>query len=280
MSSEIRRILVPLDGSEVSRVSLETVLPIAATRNSFVALLHVSAPPDSSPEIPPFLYAAAAELEARATRVSLHVRCGDPAEEILAFAHKEEVDLIAMGTHGRTGFQRWVLGSVTEEVLRKAPVPLLVSRVGAVRTSWDVLLVALDGSAEAEEILPDVVALARNRRVDVRVAKAVLSVPVPSGLGDMGLLVPPEDPRPYLESVAGRLAAQGVAARPVPLEGRASTEIPRYARESGVGLLCMTTHGRSGVERAVLGSVAEEILRHAPCPVFVRRVGSGLEIPK
>lgn len=280
MSSEIRRILVPLDGSEVSRLSLETILPIIALRNASVALLHVSAPPDSSTEIPPFLYAAAAELQARAIRASLNVRRGDPAEEILAFARQEEVDLIAMGTHGRTGLQRWVLGSVTEQVLRKAPVPLLVSRVGAVRTSWDILLVALDGSPEAEEILPDVVGLTRNRRADVRLAKAVLPVPVPSGLGDVGLLVPPEDPRPYLESVAGRLAAQGVAARPVPLEGRASTEIPRYARDSGVGLLCMTTHGRSGVGRAVLGSVAEEILRHAPCPVFVRRVGSGRETPK
>lgn len=76
---------------------------------------------------------------------------------------------------------------------------------------------------------------------------------------------------PYLRGVCERLVAEGVEARPVGLEGRAASRVLEHAKEAGAGLICMATHGRTGLARALLGSVAEEILRHAPCPVLVRR---------
>ena len=80
-----------------------------------------------------------------------------------------------------------------------------------------------------------------------------------------------EDPQPYLEGVCGRLARQGILAVPAAREGFAGQEIVRLAREIGAGLIGMATEGKSGFPRLLAGSVAEEVLRSAPCPVLLRR---------
>ena len=82
---------------------------------------------------------------------------------------------------------------------------------------------------------------------------------------------PQHDPEPYVKEVARRLSADGLSAKAVALSGRAASALLAYAAESGAGFLALTTHGRTGLRRALLGSIAEEILRNAPCPVLVRR---------
>jgi nucleotide-binding universal stress UspA family protein len=105
----------------------------------------------------------------------------------------------------------------------------------------------------------------------VEVVQVALPVVSAMGLGEVPVLMPSEDPRPYLERERGRLEAVGVPARAVALEGRAAPELLRHLREGGAALVCMTTHGRSGLPRLLLGSIAEELLRHASCPVWIRR---------
>jgi nucleotide-binding universal stress UspA family protein len=92
-----------------------------------------------------------------------------------------------------------------------------------------------------------------------------------SGVGDVPGVRVDENPLPYLERVRARLASEGVDATVAALEGRAGFQILRYAQENNASLLCMTTHGRSGLARIVLGSIADEVLRQAPCPVLLRR---------
>jgi len=133
------------------------------------------------------------------------------------------------------------------------------------------MLVALDGSARAEEILQDVIPLARRLNATVELVRVAMpSIPrwaaaeAAGGARD-------EDPRPYLREVQARLLEEGVDARIAAPEGRAAAALLERARDSEASLICLTTHGRTGFERVLLGSTAEEVVRGASCPVLVRR---------
>jgi nucleotide-binding universal stress UspA family protein len=140
-----KRVLVPIDGSEVAEAIMPFMLDIAGPLDLDVILLQVNRP------IPPmvfegsrhmevediearraeaeaYLAGLAAEMEAKGVRASTRVRRGDPVEEILAAAKEEQADLIAMSTHGRTGPARLLFGSVAEGVLRHATVPVFLMR--------------------------------------------------------------------------------------------------------------------------------------------------------
>jgi nucleotide-binding universal stress UspA family protein len=270
MKTEFRRILVPLDGSQRAESALEALRPLIGSNDAEVSLLGVAETPEGTEGVKAYLEGIAGTLKAQGMQAVPFCRVGRPADEILLRAAERRVDLIALTTHGRTGLERVVVGSVTEEVLRKASVPLLVGRPGA-SGAGKTVVVALDGSEAAETILPAAAELARLRQGGLNLVKVALPVVAGSGLGEIPLTFPSEDPLPYLKSVAGRLAADGVTATPVGLEGRAASEILRHARESKAGLIAMTTHGRTGLARLLLGSIAEEVLRHSPCPVLVRR---------
>jgi nucleotide-binding universal stress UspA family protein len=137
--------------------------------------------------------------------------------------------------------------------------------------SWSRLVVALDGSPRSEAILEDVVPLARRLKASVNLIRSVLPPITMTGLGEIPGVQIAENPMPYLEGVKTRLSSEGVEASVAGLQGRAGAEILRYLREQGASLLCMTTHGRSGLARALLGSIAAEVMRQAPCPVLLRR---------
>ncbi len=271
MTVEFRRILVPMDGSSEAEVALGAIMPLARAYGPEVIVFCVLEGADPSMKAPAYLAKACAALRANGVNASLDVREGKPAEQILAYAKEKNVDLIALSTHGRTGARRVVAGSVTEAVLRRAGVPLLVCRPGTVQPEWKRILVALDGSPRAEEVLEDVVPLARKLGVAVSLVKVALPVVSGAGVGEFPIVILAEDPMPYLNDAAKRLQTLGVDARPTGLEGRAAFEVLRHAAESGANLIAMTTHGRTGLARVLLGSIAEEILRHAPCPVLVRR---------
>jgi nucleotide-binding universal stress UspA family protein len=273
MNKPIERIVVPLDGSAESAVALEAVEPLLEMHRPQVLLLGVMDHEDYNQRLRDHLDLQCAALRARGLKAFVALREGPKAAaEILEFARERSVDLIAMSTHGRGGLARMFVGSVTEEVLRHAPVPLLVCRPGMRGGDWKRILVALDGSERAEEILPEAAQMARARKVALDLVRVAIPIVTSSGVGEVPLIFPSEDPMPYLKKVSGHLLAEGVDARPVSLEGRAAAEILNYAKESKAGLLCMTTHGRTGAARLLLGSIAEEILRHAPCPVFLRRM--------
>ena len=273
MNRPIEKIMIPLDGSPEGAVAVDAVEPLLEAHRPQVLLLGVMDHEAYNQKLRDHLDLRCAALRTRGLKVFVAIREGRrPAAEILEFARERDVDLIAMSTHGRGGLARVFLGSVTEEVLRHAPAPLLVCRPGETLGDWNRILVALDGSERAEEILPEAAQIALARKAELELLRVAIPIVTSGGVGEVPLVFPAEDPMPYLEKIAGDLKAQGVRARPVALEGRAAVEILNYARESRAGLLCMTTHGRTGAARVFLGSIAEEVLRHAPCPVYLRRM--------
>lgn len=271
MKDEFRKILVPIDGSPESEAAFPAIMPLVRSHASEVALLHVVEHPEQSFAPPERVPKACAALRTVGVNAWLELREGRPATEILRAARELKPDLIALSSHGRSGLSRMIAGSVAEAVLRRAEVPVLVTRPDMVVHTWRNIVVALDGSVAAEDILPDVVRLARSLGSTVDVIQVAFPV-VADVMGQAPMSIPVGDPMPYLRAVAARLEAEGVKAEPYAPEGGATSQILRHLDRTGASLLCMTTHGRSGLDRLLLGSVAESILRHSPCPVYLRRI--------
>jgi nucleotide-binding universal stress UspA family protein len=227
-----------------------------------------------------YLENLAEHLRKTGLSVEVAVPYGAPAAEILQEIELRKGDLVVMATHGRSGPGRWIYGSVTDEVLRRSPVPLVVLPPAAA-LSWPgkqppSLLVPLDGSALAEAALAPATDLAQQLAATVMLVDVVPWPPLVADRGD----VPPEvfDPEPqlaeahaYLAEVAGRLDGQlGSVAWRVEL-GWPEVVIARIAEEQQVDLIAMSTHGRTGVPRLVLGSVATAMLQRSTVPVFLVR---------
>lgn len=264
-------VLVPLNGSPEAEPVLAAVRFLAKEDQARVHLLAVAERPDYGAELRTYVEARAYVLSEENIQTTAEVRAGRAAEQILACAKDQRADLIALTTTGRRGLQRLVEGSTTEMVLRHAEVPVLTCREATGMLGGERLLLALDGSLAAEAVIPEAVRWARRLNKPLDVLQVVLPVLALGGLGEVGAELPSEDPRPYLERICESLRAQNVQARAVVRTGRATTEIMRHVAETHVGLLFMGSHGRTGVSRFVLGSIAEEMLRIAPCPVVVRR---------
>lgn len=270
MKEPLRRILVSTDGSPESESAFAAIMPLVRAYAPEVTVLYVFEDPEASFMPPAHVARTCGALRANNVNASLELREGLPAEEILQVARSKNVDLIAMSTHGRGGVVRLIVGSVAEEVLRRTEIPLLVTRPGTTVHEWSRIVVALDGSERSESILPEAARLSQKLGARMDVLRVAMPV-VAAGAGEAPIMLPPEDPLPYLNGVVKRLKEQGVDARAVACEGRASEQILRHVTESGASLLCMTTHGRSGLARILLGSVAEEVVRKAPCPVLLQR---------
>lgn len=271
MRYKIGRILAACDGTPESEEVFAAIMPIVRADHPEVSVVYVFENPQASYDPPAHLAKVTNSLRAGGVNARLVTRDGKPAEEIVRLANRLKVDLIALSTHGRRGLNRMVMGSVAEEVLRHADVPVLVMRPGMVATDWNRLVVALDGSTRSEEILQDVIPLAWRPNASVELVRSALPPITTTGLGEVPGVVVTDDPMPYLLQAKARLAEDGVDARVTALEGRAAWAILDHAKRTGATLLCLTTHGRGGFERVLMGSVAEEIVRHAPCPVLIRR---------
>jgi nucleotide-binding universal stress UspA family protein len=216
---------------------------------------------------------------------SVEVALGDPASQILQTIAQREADLVAMTTHGRGALGRMVFGSVADRIVRTSPVPVLLVRPalaaapegGAIAR----LLVPLDGSERAEAALPVATALAQRLAIPIHLVRATNSAKVLATLGSSGPFsaAPPahiydelgsdleNEATTYLSKVAEGLQAEGIAASWEVAGGSPSAEIVNAI--SPGDLLVMTSHGRSGVMRWLLGSVAEKLVREAPAPVLL-----------
>lgn len=272
MNEAIEKILVPTDGSEESESAFAAIVPLVMAYAPEVTVLYVFEDPDASYEPPARIAKVCRGVRAAGINAHLELREGKPAEEVLRAAKAGKVDLIAMSTHGRGGVSRLVAGSITESVLRHTLVPLLVTRQGSNAHSWKKIVVALDGSGRGESILSDAFRLAKKLGSTLDLVRVALPVVTATGVGEIPMLpIPPDDPMPYLQTIVERAKSEGIDARAVGLEGRAGSQILCHVEESGAGLLCMATHGRTGLTRVIMGSIAEEMLRKAPCPVLLRR---------
>jgi nucleotide-binding universal stress UspA family protein len=217
--------------------------------------------------------------------VNCSVETGTPQDVIIERAAADQATLIAMGTHGRSGLDRWMMGSVTEKVLRGASNPMLLIRAAAAaRTDGQATLksviVPLDGSELAETVLPGVVSLAQTMGLEVILLRAY-NVPFNIYAGgdayyaiDFEALIDSvkETAVGYLENQVEKLKAQGLAkVSGAALEGLSADKIIEHACKMPNSLIAMCSHGRSGVKRWVLGSVTETVARHSSNPMLIFR---------
>jgi nucleotide-binding universal stress UspA family protein len=222
--------------------------------------------------------------------VQCTVKKGKAAEVIIESTTGETETLIAMATHGRSGIDRFLLGSVVEKVLRGASNPLLLVRATEKTPApWDMpalksIIVPLDGSELAESVLPSVEELAKNLDLEVTLL-GVYGVPYAASSGSEGFYNPTRidefigrlraETIEYLEKKATELKSKGLSKVAfVASEGLAADEIISTAHRTPDNLIAMCTHGRTGVTRWLLGSVTETIVRHSGEPVLVVRARS------
>ncbi len=265
------KILVPLDGSKLSEQILPYAQLLADAFHVPVELLHVNDLDTITPFAPPlqggdYLKVVSKRYLPLSLTVSCTVDLGKPAELIVERAAADRGALIAMATRGHSGMQRWLLGSVSNKVVRTATNPLLLVRppqgTGPV---WPLklktILVPLDGSGLAEKILPHVTALAETLELEVNLLR-VHTIPAESYIVGDGLYVDvlsreTESIRKgvgdYLNGKIEELQAEGLdRVSSVAVEGDPAEEIIDLARNTHDSLIAMSTHGRSGMERWVL----------------------------
>jgi nucleotide-binding universal stress UspA family protein len=280
----VNRILVPLDGSDLSRTILPIAEVLARDHEAELVLLGVvgvegavEVEARAREEAEAHLADAASGVRARGLdRVRTAIWFGEPDQAIANAAFQEKADLVAMSTHGRSGLDRLRFGSVAEGVVRKAPAPVLLVRGAAAWGAKGIgrIVVPLDGSPLAEAVLPVVAALAGPFDFSIDLVRAVEPV-TPSPLGEPVFYVEEQvlrtDADAYLARLAETLEAKGLrVARRVRI-GPAVDVIRETVRETGAGLIAMSTHGRTGWNRLVLGSVAERVLRVVDVPVLLWR---------
>lgn len=266
----LQPILVPLDGSPEAEQALPYAEALAEPGCQLI-LLEVGEDPDSEFSLQNRHAGSCARLETAS---------GDPAEQILRTARDFGVGMIVMTTHGRGALGRWAFGGVADAVTRHAPVPVMVVRPGEGRLEPAIrrLVVPLDGSSLAETALPVAQSLAQRLGLPVRLVTAVDPVSlVPSAVAPALAF----DAEVYSETLAAlRGEAEGWLAR-------ASHALREAGVDTSWGILSgspyvaiadalqpgdvvvMTSHGRSGVPRLLLGSVAERLVREGPAPVIL-----------
>jgi nucleotide-binding universal stress UspA family protein len=275
---QLARVLVPLDGSTLAEAILPVVERLARDHEAEVILLEVlagqgtrEAAHDAEHQAGDYLQRMVDSLRRRGLRqVRACVWHGDADQAIANAATRERPDFIAMATHGRSGLDWLRFGSVAEGVVRRAPVPVLLVRGSAAwgRGGIDRILVPLDGSEASETVLPIVACLAGPFDFEVQLLH-VVETSLSGALAGATGVHDPETEAAYLAGVAAALEARGLRAGVTLRVGLPAEVIPAVAVETKCGLVAMSTHGRSGLGRLFLGSVAERVLRAVSVPVLL-----------
>jgi nucleotide-binding universal stress UspA family protein len=288
----ISHILCPVDFSDGSRHALAQAAAVARAYTAGVTVLHVFVNRPTM-DLPPVMLDDAgrqrliedvrqlSDAVAPGLRPDIHVREGVSAyEEILAAVEDLDADLLVMGTHGRSGFRRLFLGSVTEKVVRTAPCPTLVvpprtdPAASGAPAQFRRVLCAVDLSVSSLAALERALEIGQQEAAHVLVlcaAEMPLAPPeLPPGmdLSEMASRAADEARRRLDALIPAGARASCTVETPI-VCGRAYHEILRVAVERQADLIVMGVHGRGAMDLMVFGSTTHHVLRAAPCPVLV-----------
>jgi nucleotide-binding universal stress UspA family protein len=294
-----------VDFSEFSRHALDHAVAVARRYGSEVTALHVFAHWPAAHVIPSLrtgvvsgdvltdagraeLSSALQEFVAGSGKVVVRpvvTEAPDVVREILEQAAAFKADLIVIGSHGRSGFERFLLGSVTEKVIRLARCPVMVVPARApdadplAPVRFNHVLCAVDGSPSAARALAFGAHLAEEQHGRITVLHVVELPPELQEVPASGVITFDGLRAAARAEWGRRLTAMIPASRPVPfdtvvVEGRVHREIVRLARDWSVDLIVMGAEGRSAAERWPLGSNAQHVVRAASCPVLTLRAAA------
>ncbi len=300
-------IIVPVDGSDFGELALPVAVGIGCKTEGEVRVVTVISPlpfsgspadgvaggEDESLDLAREKMAGyLADLQKRMTLtecdvpISCHVETGPVVEKLQEYAQDARAELMVLTTHGRGPLRRAWLGSVADGLLRGAPCPVLVIRPkeGEKAEPKDLelrhLLVPLDGSSESREVLPLAKAVAQlfgARLTLLRVIPPPFPLPSPyihfTAEELDAHVAETEAAQEALKKEAAELAEDGLRVEAEARPGAHPAQgILEFGEEAGVDLIAMTTHGRGGVSRLVLGSVADKVVRAGTAPVLLHRV--------
>jgi nucleotide-binding universal stress UspA family protein len=293
----LQAIVIPVDGSALSERAVPYARALARPKGTRLVLVRSVSPASWNPSSRPRHRAELQEARNELTQLAASIRedqhlpieeeiaQDDPSWAIIDAVERHHADLIVMSTHGRTGLGRWLCGSVAERVLRSAPVPVMLVP-SHVEVDWSAaemlrVLVPLDGSVLAEAILRPLAELTSVIPATVTLVRSVdpgsaIRLGAPEALWHYDPVSELQTARQYLEGCADRLPdAVQVTTRVA--EGPTGAVILGCARDLPAHLIAMATHGRTGLARAVLGSVAQEVLHDTRLPLLLVRPALGSE---
>lgn len=291
----VRQVAVALDGSEFGERALPAAAAIVRLFDATLVLISVLPARGAMRVLPKGrsggnpMEAGQAETEAylsglagryreQGIRTEYFVAAGPVAQSIDVLTDELGADLLVMSTHGRSGVSRFMMGSNASAFLQLLRLPLILLRPQALaageRPVLRKVLVTLDGSGFAEQVLPWAQVVSQVSQAEILLL-AVPEVPDPALYGAMGDAIDElrgqaeSNARRYLERTAGALRDQGMAVRPLVEGSRPATTILDVAEREGVDMIMLATHGRGGMERLFLGSVADRVVHHSRCPVLL-----------
>lgn len=301
----VKKILFPTDFSRGANLALLEALFLAERQGAELHFLHIVDPYDD-PNNPTHRFPTVEELKTLTTElvsperlpvfapeklanlklVTRFERSLSVAPAILDYAEKNDADLIVMGTHGRRGLRHLLLGSVTEEVVRFAPCPVFTVRdqkepvpVGLIRR----ILVPIDFSEHARQALAHAKELALLYGAELQILHVFEEVIHPafyvSGRTSIFEFMPQlqREATKQIQELLDEVVGNQYPAEIYLKEGHPAQEIVNFVSEHGTDLIVIATHGLTGIEHFLLGSVTEKVVRMAPCPVLtVKGFGKSL----
>jgi nucleotide-binding universal stress UspA family protein len=294
-----KRMLVLLDGSKLAEVVFSYARELSGRFGLDLDLLHVcnSQEADQFPMRKAYVEHMAEVLKSQSEElikkgsvtgdkksisVKGQVSVGYPADEILKYIDENNIDLVLLSTHGSSGIRRWGLGSVAEKVIHEARVPIwlvpsqLLDDIIFDKFKERSVIIPLDGSPEAESILPHIQALTiqRGGETEFILLNVAKLPPVPmvsqsrEWVADINAIK--KAGREYLDLTVKKLQAAGFQAKGELLEGEPAEEIVKYAAEHHPRLIAMSTHGHTGFSKFIFSSVTENVLhRLQKTPLFL-----------
>jgi nucleotide-binding universal stress UspA family protein len=293
---DIQRILHPTDFSDFSRRAFEHARALAVRHDAALTVLHVVADTmmpanegaflaaplldGEAPEAVRFeLAALVAPARKAGLRVDTVVREGAPSAQIVALAGELPADMVVMGTHGRAGFQRWVLGSVAETVLRRVRCPVLTVPAHATAHPdplvFERILCATDFSPASVAAMRYATALAEESGACLLLAHVLdpenLRGHAPRWAAGGGRRDHEATAHQMLDGPWRERPLTQVKVEEIVTWGAPAPEILKLARERSAGLIVMGGHGRTLVDLMAFGSVTHEVIREAACPVLTVR---------
>lgn len=280
------RILVPLDSSELAERALPFAEGLARKLHGEVILLtaHILGDPFER-LLRAYLEKRVVELQSLGIRASSLVVEGNAANEILDFSEKNGIGLIIISSHGRAGPSIWPLGSVANKVLQRSRIPVLLIRSGQLEEviaerELQKILVTLDGSQFAEEIISYVEGLAKEMGSEIILLRVIEPIKFPyletydaeCERYEKDFMARAEkEARHYLSKKENTLRDKGVKVSSTLLIGKPAETILQYARDNSASLIALATHGFSGITKWAYGSIASKLIERSPKPILLVR---------
>ena len=290
---EFKKILVPVDFSDCSNKALEYAILFGEKYGAVLTLFHVVAlfqedvgetermqeleeiVKRQEEKIRKQMSGSKEKVTARGVSVNTVIQRGiNPADTILEFLDEQDFDLVIMGTHGRTGLKHVLQGSVAEKVVRLSPVPVLTIHREVQKYDFDDIVVPIDFSAhslKAVEYATDLAQTFNSRLYFLHVIEQEIH-PSFYAAGVTSIFEIDHDLKERvvqnMQEFVEDFLDESMTTEYVVREGKAHREIVEFAKEKGMDLIVIATHGLSGLEYLLLGSTTEKVVRWATCPVF------------